>query len=128
MKGFSLFVEFIGESVGFHGMASYLQLCKYIGNTVMVSAVATRGNTDFSLEDLTMLRLYAPVYELYDLIEKHGVYSNERRNMLENEIRSILSSMAERGLYNDKDLTCDEICHHIEISNSCKNLLKRLGK
>lgn len=76
-----------------------------------------------TLEKMTRVRLLAPVYEMYYLVEVVGVYSNDQIARLENEMTRIVEEAVSRGLLNEACVPEEEIRKFIDISPEMGRLL-----
>ena len=63
-----------------------------------------KNNDDMS-DVLTCMRLMAPLYELYDMIEYKGSYRNSDKTKMECELRNVIDDAINRGFFDGKGIT-----------------------
>jgi len=81
-------------------------------------------NTDLDkLQEITAARMSGAAYELYMKVEKIGVCSNSKRDMLEYELKTIIEDASKRGLLNEICLPKEIVEKFIDISPETARML-----
>jgi DNA phosphorothioation-dependent restriction protein DptG len=57
---------------------------------------------------LTAMRMMAPLYELYDMVEYTGKYTDKKKSKMENELRNVIDDAIHKGLFDGKKCTVKE--------------------